>query len=242
MTKRRTLQNGLRAIRRCFPFLAVIVAMWLALPLSSSLAQYDYFPSRPITIVIPFTPGGSADVLMRLVGQKLSESVKQPVLLDNRPGGGGNVGALAVKLAPPDGYTLFMAHTGTHAVNVTLYPDLKFDPIKDFQPITPLFLFPSILVVPATSSAKTFAEFVARAKTKPGGLSYASQGIGSSGHLLGEMFAQMQAPRWFTSPTGAWCRRSPKSDRGPGRFPVLLTDLGIRLRAGWPVARSRHHG
>src|SRR5258708_13571564 len=101
MTKRRTLQNGLRAIRRCFPFLAVIVAMWLALPLSSSLAQYDYFPSRPITIVIPFTPGGSADVLMRLVGQKLSESVKQPVLLDNRPGGGGNVGALAFNPAPP---------------------------------------------------------------------------------------------------------------------------------------------
>ena len=164
--------------------------MWLALPLSSSLAQYDHFPSRPITIVIPFTPGGSADVLMRLVGQKLSESVKQPVLLDNRPGGGGNVGALAVKLAPPDGYTLFMAHTGTHAVNVTLYPDLKFDPIKDFQPITPLISFPSILVVPATSSAKTFAEFVARAKTKPGGLSYASQGIGSSGHLLGDMFAR----------------------------------------------------
>ena len=190
MTKRRTLQNGPRAIRRCFPFLAVIVAMWLALPLSSSLAQHDSFPSRPITIVIPFTPGGSADVLMRIVGQKLSESVKQPVLLDNRPGGGGNVGALAVKLASPDGYTLFMAHTGTHAVNVTLYPDLKFDPIKDFQPITPLILFPSILVVPATSSAKTFAEFVARAKTKPGGLSYASQGIGSSGHLLGEMFAR----------------------------------------------------
>jgi tripartite-type tricarboxylate transporter receptor subunit TctC len=170
--------------------LLVASAPWLALPLSASLAQYGDFPSRPITIVVPFTPGGSADVLMRLVGQKLSESVKQPVLLDNRPGGGGNVGALAVKLAPPDGYTLFMAHTGTHAVNVALYPDLKFDPIKDFQPITTLISFPSILVVPATSPAKTVAEFVALAKTKPGGLSYASQGIGSSGHLLGEMFAR----------------------------------------------------
>jgi tripartite-type tricarboxylate transporter receptor subunit TctC len=190
MTQSRALQNGPQAIRRCFLFPAVIVTMWLALPLSSALAQQDYFPSRPISIVIPFTPGGSADVLMRLVGQKLSESVKQPVLLDNRPGGGGNVGALAVKLAPPDGYTLFMAHTGTHAINVALYPDLKFDPIKDFQPITPLISFPSILVVPATSSAKTFGELVSRAKTKPGGLSYASRGIGSSGHLLGEMFAR----------------------------------------------------
>jgi tripartite-type tricarboxylate transporter receptor subunit TctC len=166
------------------------VVLSLATPLAPAFAQHDDFPSRPITIVVPFTPGGSADVLMRLVGQKLSESVKQPVLLDNRPGGGGNVGALAVKLAPPDGYTLFMAHTGTHAVNVTLYPDLKFDPIKDFQPITPLISFPSILVVPASSPAKTLAQFVALAKKKPGGLSYASQGVGSSGHMLGEMFSR----------------------------------------------------
>jgi tripartite-type tricarboxylate transporter receptor subunit TctC len=169
---------------------ALVLAVSIAARLAPASAQYGDFPSRPITIIVPFTPGGSADVLMRLVGQKLSESIKQTVLLDNRPGGGGNVGALAVKLAPPDGYTLFMAHTGTHAVNVTLYPDLKFDPIKDFQPITPLISFPSILVVPATSPAKTLAEFVALAKTKRGGLSYASQGVGSSGHLMGEMFSR----------------------------------------------------
>src|SRR5262252_10573285 len=188
MIKWRTLQHEALAVSRRFVVLAVPAALSFAALRDPAFAQYDDFPSRPITIVVPFTPGGSADVLMRLVGQKLSESVRQPVLLDNRPGGGGNVGALAVKLAPPDGYTLFMAHTGTHAVNVTLYPDLKFDPIKDFQPITPLISFPSILVVPATSPAKTLAEFVALAKTRPGGLSYASQGIGSSGHLLGEMF------------------------------------------------------
>jgi len=170
--------------------LLAIAATLPTLPFGAAPAQYDVFPSRPITIVVPFTPGGSADVLMRLVGQKLSESVKQPVLVDNRPGGGGNVGALAVKLAPPDGYTLFLAHTGTHAVNVTLYPDLKFDPIKDFQPITPLISFPSILVVSATSPAKTLSELVALAKGRTGGLSYASQGIGASGHLLGEMFAR----------------------------------------------------
>jgi len=182
----RTFQNGVGAI---WTRVARAVAAVLSLA-APALAQYDDFPSRPITIVVPFTPGGSADVLMRLVGQKLSESVKQPVLLDNRPGGGGNVGALAVKLAPPDGYTLFMAHTGTHAVNVTLYPDLKFDPIRDFQPVTPLIAFPSILVVPAASPAKTLAEFIALAKTRPGGMSYASQGIGSSGHLLGAMLAR----------------------------------------------------
>jgi tripartite-type tricarboxylate transporter receptor subunit TctC len=177
------------AIRPC-AISALLAVLSVLRPDASAFAQYDDFPSRPITIIVPFTPGGSADVLMRLVGQKLSESVKQTVLLDNRPGGGGNVGALAVKLAPPDGYMLFMAHTGTHAVNVTLYPDLKFDPIKDFQPITPLISFPSILVVPATSPAKTLAEFVAVAKTRRGGLSYASQGVGSSGHLMGEMFSR----------------------------------------------------
>ena len=186
--------RSFRKLRRgpaTFPTLRVLfAALLLAAPLTPALAQTDDFPSRAITIVVPFTPGGSADVLMRLVGQKLSESVKQPVLLDNRPGGGGNVGALAVKLAPPDGYTLFMAHTGTHAVNASLYPDLKYDPIKDFQAITPLISFPSILVVPASSPAKTLAEFVAYAKVKPGGLSYSSQGIGSSGHLLGEMLSR----------------------------------------------------
>jgi tripartite-type tricarboxylate transporter receptor subunit TctC len=181
-------------------FAALAAACLFASSFAPARAQYDDFPSRPITIVVPFTPGGSADVLMRLVGQKLSESVKQPVLLDNRAGGGGNVGALAVKLAPPDGYTLFMAHTGTHAINVSLYPDLKFDPIKDFQAITPLISFPSILVVPTTSPAKTFADFVALAKTRQGGLSYASQGIASSGHLLGEMFAKAIGARMVHVP------------------------------------------
>jgi tripartite-type tricarboxylate transporter receptor subunit TctC len=189
MARRCAFQHRARPIRWRLA-VVLVVALSGALPLFPALAQNGDFPSRPITIVVPFTPGGSADVLMRLVGQKLSESVRQPVLLDNRAGGGGNVGALAVKLAPPDGYTLFMAHTGTHAVNVTLYPDLKFDPIKDFQPITTLISFPSILVVPATSPAKMLAEFVALAKTKPGGLSYASQGVGASGHLLGEMLAR----------------------------------------------------
>jgi tripartite-type tricarboxylate transporter receptor subunit TctC len=173
----------------------LLVQVLLALPAPASAqiaasARADDFPSRTITIVVPFTPGGSADVLMRMVGQKLGESVKQTVLIDNRPGGGGNVGALAVKLAAPDGYMLFMAHTGTHAVNVSLYADLKFDPVKDFQPITPLMSFPSILVVPATSPARTLAELVAFAKAKSGGLSYASQGVGAGGHLLGEMLAR----------------------------------------------------
>jgi tripartite-type tricarboxylate transporter receptor subunit TctC len=146
------------------------------------------FPSRPITVVVPFTPGASTDVIMRLVGQKVSESTGQPVIVDNRAGGGGTVGAMFVKQAAPDGYTLLFGHAGTHAINPAMMSKLAYDPIKDFQPITNLMSFASVLVVPKDSPANSVFELVALAKSKPDGLTYASQGVGSGGHLLGEMF------------------------------------------------------
>jgi len=155
----------------------------------SAEAQSDY-PSRAITLLVPFAAGGSSDVVMRLVSAKVSDSVKQAIVIENRPGGGGNVAALALKNAPSDGYTLMMGHTGTHAINATLYPDLKFDPIKDFQPITALISFNNILLVPEASPAKTAVELVAFAKTKPDGLTYGSQGVGTGGHLLGVILAK----------------------------------------------------
>ena len=153
-------------------------------------AQSDNFPSRPITLLVPFAPGGSSDVVMRLVAAKVADSIKQSIVIENRPGGGGNVAALAIKNAPPDGYLLMMGHTGTHAINATLYPDLKFDPVKDFQPITALISFNNILVVPSGSPPKSAAELVALAKSKPDGLTYASQGVGTGGHLLGVILAK----------------------------------------------------
>ena len=156
---------------------------------NSAKAQSDY-PSRPITLLVPFAAGGSSDVVMRLVSAKVSESIKQTIVIENRPGGGGNVAAMALKNALPDGYALMMGHTGTHAINATLYPDLKFDPIKDFQPITALISFNNILLVPEVSPAKTAAELVAFAKTRPDGLTYGSQGVGTGGHLLGIVFAK----------------------------------------------------
>ncbi len=155
----------------------------------SAQAQSD-FPSRPITLLVPFAAGGSSDVVMRLVSAKVAESIKQTILIENRPGGGGNVAALVLKNAPADGYTLMMGHTGTHAINATLYPDLKFDPIKDFQPVTALISFNNLLNVPEASPAKTATELVAFAKSKPEGLTYASQGVGTGGHLLGIIFAK----------------------------------------------------
>jgi tripartite-type tricarboxylate transporter receptor subunit TctC len=153
-------------------------------------AQSDDYPSRPITLIVPFAPGGSSDVVMRLVSKRVSESLKQTIVIDNRPGGAGNVAAVAVKNAPKDGYTLMMGHTGTHAINATLYPDLKFDPVKDFSPISPLISFNNVLIVNAESAAKSAKALVALAKTKPDGLTYASQGVGTGGHLLGVLLAK----------------------------------------------------
>ncbi len=152
-------------------------------------AQADY-PSRPITIIVPFAPGGSSDVVMRLLAKQVSESLKQTIVIENRPGGAGNVAALAVKNAPKDGYLLMLGHTGSHAINATLYPDLKFDPIKDFSAIAPLVSFNNFLIVPAESRAKSAKELVAIAKSKPDGLTYASQGVGTGGHLLGILLAK----------------------------------------------------
>jgi tripartite-type tricarboxylate transporter receptor subunit TctC len=152
----------------------------------AALAQTDNYPSRPITIVVPFPPGGSSDTVTRLVAAKLAENLKANVVIENRGGGGGVPAALAIKQAAPDGYTLFLANNGLFAIMPAL-TDIRFDPVKDFQPITPLFSFPSVLVVPTGSPARTVKELVELAKSKPTGLNYASQGVGSGGHILGEM-------------------------------------------------------
>ena len=170
--------------------LVLALMMGAALAVAMMPARADDYPSRPITIIVPFPPGGSSDIVMRIVSQKVSENIKQTIVIENRSGAAGNVAAMAIKNAPPDGYLLMMGHTGTHAINPSLYTDLKFDPVKDFQPITALLSFNNILVVPADSPAKSVAELVALAKTKPEGLSYGSQGVGTGGHLLGVLLAK----------------------------------------------------
>lgn len=153
-----------------------------------TLALAQAFPSRPITIVVPFPPGGVTDQTSRLVGQKISENTGQPVIIDNRPGAGGQIGANAVKQARPDGYTVFVANIGSHAINQTLYSKLSYDPIKDFEPVTCMIMTPQIVVVPPTSSNRSIAELIAYAKANPGKVTYASQSVGSGGHIAGEVF------------------------------------------------------
>jgi tripartite-type tricarboxylate transporter receptor subunit TctC len=138
--------------------------------------------------VVPFTPGGSTDILARLVGQKLGEAFGQQVIIDNRPGAGGNIGVELVARAAPDGYTLVMGHIGTFGVNPTLYPKLPYDPIKDFQPITLFAKVPNMLAVNVSLPVKSVKELIALAKARPGALNYGSGGNGSAAHLATEYF------------------------------------------------------
>ena len=129
----------------------VLAALLVASATAGSEAAAELLSSRPISIIIPFTPGASADTLQRIVNKKVSENTGQTLVVESRPGGGGAIAAAAVKQAPPDGHTLFQANAETHAANVSLYATLPYDPIKDFRPITLMWSFPQLLAVPHDS-------------------------------------------------------------------------------------------
>jgi tripartite-type tricarboxylate transporter receptor subunit TctC len=150
-------------------------------------ASAQVLPGAPITVVVPFPAGASADTLMRMVTKHITDKTGQVFVVDNRAGAGGAVGATSVKQAAPNGHTLLQINAGSHAILTGLQSDLGYDPVKDFAPITLLWTFPHMLVVPADSPAKSVKELVEYSKTKTGGLSFASPGIGSGGHILGEM-------------------------------------------------------
>jgi tripartite-type tricarboxylate transporter receptor subunit TctC len=167
--------------------LAAAAALALAGP-----AVAQGFPSKPLTLVVPFPPGGVTDQIARVLAGKLQEDLRQTVIVDNKPGAGGQIAAQAVKSAPADGHTLFVAATEMFAVNPTLYRKFSYDPLKDFQPVTALISSPLVLVVPKNSPANSVADLVA-ASRKDGGLNFASQGVGSIGHLLGELYRSRSA-------------------------------------------------
>ena len=155
--------------------------------LSSSWVFAQEFPNKPVRIVVPFTAGSATDILARTVGQKLSELWGQQVVVDNRAGAGGTIGAGMVAKAPPDGLTL-MVHSAAQAVNAFIYPSLPYDTLKDFVQVAPLAGQPSVLVVAPSTGYKTVADLVADAKKKPGGLNFGSAGTGSGTHINGEKF------------------------------------------------------
>lgn len=151
----------------------------------------DEWPSKPIRWVVPFPPGGAMDAIARALGEKASKSLGQPVVIENKPGAGGNIGADQVAKSPGDGYTIMITSIGM-ATNVALYPKLSYDPVKDFAPVSLLAVVPNVLVTNATQpNVKTVADVVANAKAQPGKLTYASAGNGTSIHLAGEVFASL---------------------------------------------------
>jgi tripartite-type tricarboxylate transporter receptor subunit TctC len=146
------------------------------------------YPNRPIRLIVPFPPGGGNDVIARIVGQKLSERLGQPVVIDNKGGGNGVIGLNALAQAAPDGYTLGVGAAGPLAVNPSLYENLSYDPLRDFAPITNMVNFPLLLVTHPSLKARNVTELIALAKAQPGKIFYASPGSGNSGHLAGELF------------------------------------------------------
>lgn len=167
---------------------AILIA---ALSLVTAAAFAQSYPDKPVKLIVPFPPGGPTDGMARIIGQKLAETWKQPVIIDNRGGAGGVIAAEAASKAPADGYTVFFATTGTQAINPSLYEKLPYDPIKDFAPISLVATTANILVANPSLPVKSVKELIAYAKANPGKLTFGSAGNGSSNHLAGELFNMM---------------------------------------------------
>src|SRR6202166_3366965 len=173
---------------RCLAALTLAM-LWplLAVEQAAGQAAGQPFPSKPVHVIVPFTAGSATDILARTFGQKLSELWGQPVIVDNRPGAGGTIGAAVVAKSPADGYTL-MVHSAAHAYNPSIYTNLSFDTAKDFVEVVPLAGQPNVLVVAPTAGVKSVAELIALAKQKPGQLNFGSAGTGSCTHINAEKF------------------------------------------------------
>src|SRR5687767_15360327 len=203
----------------------VILAVLAALLSLSAIAQE--WPTKTVRIIVPFPAGGSADLLPRVVGEKLSQQWGQPVIVDNRPGAAGNIGATAVYQAEPDGYTLLSAPPPPLVINRLLYPKLAYDSTQ-FVPMTVIAAIPNVLLVHPTVKANSVGELIALAKTTPGKLNYASQGSGTTSHLTAELFKSMagglqimHVPYKGTAPALA--------DLVGGQVDMMCDNLGVSL-------------
>jgi tripartite-type tricarboxylate transporter receptor subunit TctC len=207
--------------RRQFLHLAAGAA---ALPTVSRIARAQAYPSRPVRLIVPLAPGGATDIVARLMGQWLSERLGQPFIIENRPGGGGNVGTEVVVRASPDGYTLLMVGQ-SNAINATLYEKLNFNFIRDIAPVARIMAVPIVLVVNPSVPAKTVPELIAYAKANPRKLNMASPGNGTPNHVSGELFKMM---------TGVDMVHVPYRSGGPA-----LTDLlGGQVQVMFPATVS----
>jgi tripartite-type tricarboxylate transporter receptor subunit TctC len=196
-----------------------------AMVFSPGAAQaQEAYPSKPIRIIVPFTPGSATDVMARLVGERLNAAWGQPVIVDNRPGAGGSIGIRETARAAPDGYTLAVVSSG-HAVNHVLYKDLGYDTLKDFSAVAMLGSLPSVLIVPPTLGVNSVKELVAMLKAKPGEYNYATAGIGSGAHVSAEAFNVAAGVKALHVPL-------------KGTPPMLTETMAGRIHYAWVPAVS----
>jgi len=167
---------------------------------ATTVAFAQGYPTKAVKIIVPFAPGGNVDITARLVAPGLSEALGQPVVVENKPGAGGTIGADLVAKSQPDGYTLLMGSNSTFSVAPSLYPKNPYDPLKDFAPVIMIASAPFVLVTNPASSAKTAADLVAQGKANPGKLTMSSAGTGSSNHLVGELFQEISGAKFTHIP------------------------------------------
>jgi len=201
--------------------------VFFALAIAAGAAAAQSWPSRPLRLVVPYAPGGPIDVSARLLAAKLQEPLGQPVVVENRPGAGGNIGVDLIAKGPADGYNLVMSAIATLAINPSLYPSLPYDPLKDLRHVTLLVQVPNVLVVRDDLPAKNVQELIALARRQPGKLDFGSGSTGSTGHLAGEMFKMM---------TGTYMVHIPYKGSAPaladmmaGRIDLMFDNLASSL-------------
>lgn len=203
------------------------------LGLSTALAAAQSWPTKPVRFVVPYPPGGSLDQVARALADKMKDGLGQPVLVENRPGAGGNLGADLVAKSPADGYSIVMGAVATHAINPSLYKKMPYDPVKDFQPITLVASTPNVLIVPPESPLKSAKELIDFAKKNPGKLNFGSGSNGSTGHLAGELMKQQ---------TGTFIVHIPYAGGNPALLALMagqtdlmfdnLANASAQIRAG----------
>jgi tripartite-type tricarboxylate transporter receptor subunit TctC len=201
-------------MKRFVAALAAAAAIGVVAP---AVAQGTY-PTKPVRLVVPFPAGGTTDILARAVAQKLSETWGQPVIVDNRPGAGGNIGSELVAKSPPDGYTLLMGTVGTHAINPSLYAKMPYDHVKDFTPVILVAGVPNVLVVNLSLPVNSVQELIAYGKANPNKLNFASSGNGTSIHLAGELFKTM---------TGVFMTHFPFQGSNPALLSLMSGDMDV---------------
>jgi tripartite-type tricarboxylate transporter receptor subunit TctC len=207
---------------------SILLILMTALAPVTGPARADTYPARPVRIVVPFVAGGAVDTLARLIGGKLGESMGQPVVIENRAGAGGNVGADAVAKAAPDGYTILL-NTNGHAIAPALYRKLAFDPVQDFAPVTQLVASSLVLVARVKSELTNVQDLVAAAKSRPGGLNYGSTGVGNPLHLTMEMLKRA---------TGIDIQAVPYRGDAPLHAALIAGEIEVAVV---PMATARPH-